>query len=70
MLSPLHLLQGFVDADGDVVVLSFAHHELHVFAVEPGAAAESLQVNCGEGRGDRTQSSPNRGKVGSKESTL
>ena len=52
MLSPLHLLQGFVDADGDVVVLPFAHDELHVFAVEPGAATESLQVNCRGARED------------------
>lgn len=69
VLAPLHLFQGFVDADGDVVVLPFAHDEFHVFAVEPGAAAESFQVNCSEGRGqDRTRSLPNQGKVGSEES--
>lgn len=68
MLSPLHLLEGFVDADGDVMVLPFAHDKLHVFAVKPGAATESLEVNC---RGDRAGShpeQPNQGKVGSKES--
>lgn len=71
MLSPLHLLQGFVDADGDVVVLPFTHDELHVFAVEPGAAAESLQVNCRErGRAGSHPEPPRPSKVGSEESTL
>lgn len=46
VLSPLHLLQGLVNADGDVVVLPFAHHEFHIFAVKPLATTESLQVNC------------------------
>lgn len=50
VLSPLHLLQGLVNADGDVVVLPFAHHEFHVLAVKPVATTESLQVNC---RGER-----------------
>lgn len=46
VLSPLHLLQGLVNADGDVVVLPFAHDKFHILAVEPVAATESLQVNC------------------------
>lgn len=68
VLSPLHLLQGLVDADGDVVVLPFAHHEFHVLAVEPAAATESLQVNCrgARGAGWHPQSPKPWRKVGSK----
>lgn len=68
VLSPLHLLQGLVNADGDVVVLPFAHHEFHILAVEPAATTESLQVNCrgARGAGWHPGSPKPRRKVGSK----
>lgn len=68
VLSPLHLLQGFINADGDVVVLPFAHNELHIFAVESGATTESLQMNYKGKRGQgriAPGANPNQGTVGS-----